>query len=554
MYGSVTLRPWAEVENDAMKKRRSALAITALVLGSISFCFFLTRHPGGFLLSLLLGALTMCFAIPAIIVISRRSQQMRGVGPAAAGICLASIASVLSLMSFAEMFSKQSNQQRSRVEHQRTMQRIEQAAGASFRDTPATEFKSNLPIVVFEMNGGGSRHEDGLLIRAKFINTENGRASMSGKADFDGLAAIRTRGHSTRDLPKRSYTLHTMDSSTNQTKVALLGLPAEEDWVLYAPFEDKTMIRDVLAYELARRMGHYAPRTRFVELFIKRSGNNISMRDYHGVYVLVERIKRGKNRVHIEKLGPDDNAEPEVSGGYIVKRDHGEGDGSRFNTRRGGPYYFVYPKQRSITAEQKRWIRGYFNKFEEALYGEDFADPENGYAAYLDVGAFIDHHWLIELSKNVDGFRYSSYLTKDRGGKLKAGPAWDWNRAFGNANYYGGSQTKGWYWGVLRPNEISWHHRLREDAAYVRQSAARWQELRKTVFDPKKINALIDQIAAQLDEAQKRNYERWPILGQHVSSNSYVGDSYKEEVEWLKKWIEGRIAWIDKQVVDGGRL
>ena len=107
---------------------------------------------------------------------------------------------------------------------------------------------------------------------------------------------------------------------------------------------------------------------------------------------------------------------------------------------------------------------------------------------------------------------------------------------------------------MLRPNEISWHHRLREDPAYVRRSAARWIELRKTVLDPKSISKLIDQIAGELNEAQVRNFERWPILGEHVSSNSFVGDSYREEVEWLKKWIEARIAWIDKQVVDGGRL
>ena len=346
-----------------------------------------------------------------------------------------------------------------------------------------------------------------------------------------------------------------MDSSTNQTKVSLLGLPAEEDWVLYAPFEDKSLIRDVLAYELARRMGHYAPRTRYVELFLKRSsGGELSMRDYHGIYVLVEKIKRGKDRVNIEKLGAEENASEKISGGYILKRDHHDDDGSRFNSSRGGPWYYVYPRPQNITTEQKRWIRSYMNRFEAALYGDDFKDPIEGYAAYLDVDTFIDFHWLIEVSKNVDGFRYSSFLTKERDGKLKPGPPWDWNRAFGNANYYGGNQSKGWYWGVLRPNEISWHHRLREDPAYVRRSAARWLELRKGVLDPKNISKLIDQIAADLDEAQKRNFERWPILGQHVASNAYVGDTYRDEVRWLKKWIEDRVAWIDKQVVDGGRL
>ena len=539
-----------EANANAMKKRRSSLATTGLIFGIASVVLVMNRNPGFLLLAILSGLIAICFSVCAVFFIAR-SQELRGYGAAFCGVLTGTIAGFAAFAMFGSMVSNQARHDRGRQEHRETMQRLE--AGAVLRDTPAADFNSNLPIVVLQM-GGQSRHEDGTLVKAKFINTQNGRATMSGKPDFDGLAAIRTRGHSTRDLPKRSYTLHIMDASTNQTKVPLLGLPAEEDWVLYAPFEDKTMIRDVLAYELARRMGHYAPRTRYVELFIQRSSGKVSMRDYHGVYVLVERIKRGKNRVNIEKLEPEENSEPGIAGGYIVKRDHREGGGASFNTSHGGPYFHVYPKSSKITSAQKRWIRKYFNDFEQALYGDNFKDSENGYAAYLDVNAFIDSHWLIELSKNVDGFRYSAYITKDRDGKLKPGPAWDWNRAFGNANYYGGGQTKGWYWGVLRPNEISWHHRLREDPAYVRRSAARWKELREDVFDPKKINALIDQIAAQLEEPQKRNFERWPILGQHVSSNYHIGDSYKEEVDWLKKWIRDRVAWIDKQVVDGGRL
>ena len=535
-----------------MKKRRSALTTAGLILGIISLFLVMQRTPGSFLLAILCSSTAVCLSAAGIFAIARQSRELRGYGAAISGALTASVAGFIAIAAFSNMFSNQTAHNRGRQQHAQTMQRIE--ANAVFKSGSAAEFKSNLPLVVLDMSGNPERHEDWMLVKAKFINTKDGTATMNGKADFDGLAAIRTRGHSTRDLPKRSYTLHTMDAATNQTKVALLGLPAEEDWVLYAPFEDKTMSRDVMAYELALRMGHYAPRTRFVELFIKRSGGNVSMRDYHGVYVLVERIKRGKNRVNIEKLEPEDVTDPKISGGYIVKRDHGEGSGTRFSTRHGGPYYFVYPKAKNINNEQKRYIRNYFNKFEEALYGEDFKDPKSGYAAYLDVDGFIDSHWLIELSKNVDGFRYSAYITKERGEKLKPGPAWDWNRAFGNANYYGGNQTRGWYWGVLRPNEISWHHRLREDSAYVRRSAARWQELRKTVFDPKKIAQLVDGYAAELEQAQKRNFERWPILGQHVSSNAYVGDSYREEVQWLKKWIEERVAWIDKQVVDGGRL
>jgi hypothetical protein len=433
-------------------------------------------------------------------------------------------------------------------------ERISQAA--ALRNEPAGNFTSNLPIIVLESEGDSASRDNRTFVRASFYDTSGGRASISSKPDYDGFGTINLRGHSTKDWPKQSYTFHVTDERRQQVKAPLLGLPAEEDWVLYAPFEDKTLVRDVLAYELSRRMGQYAPRTRFVELFLKtrsRGDNKISMRHYMGVYVLMEKIKRGKERVNISKLTPEDNDESKISGGYIVKRDHSEGGGGRFRTQRGGPFFYVYPKARDITSEQKNYIRRYFESFENALYGEDFAHPQRGYAAYLDVDGFLDAHWLIELSKNVDGFRYSAYLTKDRGKKLKPGPAWDWNRAWGNANYYGGGSTRGWYWSVLRPNEISWHQRLREDPAYVERAAAHWKKLRQGPLDPKKITALVDEFAAQLEEAQKRNFQRWPILGEHVASNYYVGESYREEIDWLKKWIESRAKWIDGQV-EGRKL
>ncbi len=190
---------------------------------------------------------------------------------------------------------------------------------------------------------------------------------------------------------------------------------------------------------------------------------------------------------------------------------------------------------------------GYLGAFEAALYGPGFADPVKGYAAYLDVDSFIDAHWLAELSKNVDAFRYSAHLVKDRLGKLKPEPPWDWNRSFGNANYYGGGQPHDWYWPYLRPNEISWYQRLSQDPKFRRRCADRWQELRRDVFDPRKLNARIDQLAAELNEAQARNFQRWPILGKQVTCNFFVGASFEEEVRWLKSWIVSRIAWIDSQ-------
>ena len=414
-------------------------------------------------------------------------------------------------------------------------------------DEAATHFTSNLPIIILDTLGHPDRPERDTSVRAKFFDVHGARASAEAQPDYEGAGTIRLRGYTSRQLPKHSYTFHTVDSQSSQIKVPLLGLPPGSDWVLYAPYEDKTLMRDVLAYELTRQMGHYAPRTRYVELFIQNAPSPLSMRDYAGVYVLIEKIKRGKDRVNVAKLEPQDAAEPEITGGYIIKRDHGERASGHFRTQRGGPYFYVYPQAETITAKQKAWLRAYLNGFENALYGDDFQDPQRGYAGYLDVDAFIDAHWLIEMSKNIDGFRYSAYLTKDRGGKLTPGPPWDWNRAFGNANYHEGWQTHGWYSNLLRPQEICWYHRLKEDPHFNHRCAIRWFELRRQVLDIKSIQGRIDQLAGQLEEAQQRNFKRWPVLGQQVTCNYYVGKTYAQEIQWLKTWIERRIGWIDQQ-------
>lgn|GEM_PF-1315777 len=411
-----------------------------------------------------------------------------------------------------------------------------------------SEFSSNLPVIILETDGRSISKEPPTLARASVFEPQNGRASIRNKPDHTGLVSVNLRGYSTIRLPKHSLTLHTLDAQTNQVKIPLLGLPPEEDWVLYAPFEDKSLIRDVLAFQLARSMGRYAPRTRYVELFIKSNKGPLRSRDYVGVYVLTEKIKRGKDRVPIQKLNPSHRAEPEISGGYIIRRDHNDRNEARFHTKRGGPYFFVYPKAEAITPEQRAWLTGYLNAFESALQGPDFQDPQKGYAAFLDVDSFIDAHWLIELGKNVDGFRYSAYLSKDRDGKIRPEPPWDWNRSFGNANYYDGWREQGWYWPRLRPREISWYRRLREDPAFAKKAADRWTELRASAFSREKIQSLIDQSAAELQEAQARNFKRWPILGMPVTCNYYVGDSFHDEVEWLKSWVDGRLKWIDAQV------
>ncbi len=414
-------------------------------------------------------------------------------------------------------------------------------------DNGPAVFTSNLPIVIINSFGRYISANNKSAVSIRFINTQNGRASLLGSAEFDGRALVNLRGYSTLRQPKNSLTVRLKDDNGDKLKAGLLGLPKESDWVLYAPYSDKTLLRDALAYELSNQMGRYAPRTRFVEVYIDRNGGRLSDSDYAGVYLLVERIKFSKQRLNVEPVRPEDTEEPAISGGYLFKRDHSDRYEPSFRTGYGNRFFYVEPAGNEITREQSAWLTRYVNQFEQALHGGDFRHPDKGYARYLDADAFIDQHWLIEATKNIDGFRYSAFLYKPRNGKLTVGPAWDWNLSFGNADYHDGYDPKGWYTDMLRDTEIAWFRRLSEDPEFMQRTIDRWATLRRTVFDRAKVLRRIDEMAAELNEAQARNFRKWPILGRSVNPNYYVGDTYQEEVNWMKGWITKRLDWIDSQ-------
>ena len=216
---------------------------------------------------------------------------------------------------------------------------------------------------------------------------------------------------------------------------------------------------------------------------------------------------------------------------------------------RTNKFYYVDPESDELTGVQRAWLQNYVNQCEAALYGRDFKDPAKGYAAFLDPGSFIDYHLLVEVTKNVDGFRFSTFYHKDRGGKIKMGPVWDWNLSFGNCNGKQGYMPEWWLWPQLDDKEYSWFRRLFEDPDFGQKYADRWTELRPTAFAISNLLGRVDAIAAVLQEAQVRNFERWPILGSAINPNWYAGDTYQEEVKWMREWIEKRLAWIDRQFV-----
>jgi hypothetical protein len=184
------------------------------------------------------------------------------------------------------------------------------------------------------------------------------------------------------------------------------------------------------------------------------------------------------------------------------------------------------------------------------LAGDDFLDPENGYSRYIDADSFIDYFLLQELFKNVDAYHLSTFLYKANDEKLHMGPLWDLDLTSGNASYGGVWHTEGW---MLFPSETRfaggrpfWWDRLFEDPRFRARLLERWSELRRGAISASAIGATIDETAQRLDAAQRRNFERWPIMGNYVWPNPRpYSKSYEEEVSRLKQWFAKRIEWMD---------
>jgi len=420
-----------------------------------------------------------------------------------------------------------------------------------FLEPDVRDFSSNLPITIIDKFGKyvGQTTETQTLSFAGFIDTvTRGRIRITSPPDFISRAGLNIRGKSSAGFAKKQYHLETLDEYNEDKDVSILGFPAESDWVLQGPYSDKSLMRNYLAYKWSNDIGRYAVRARFIELFLNTDGGGVSMSDYVGVYVLMEKIKQGENRVNITKLEPSDNTEPEITGGYIVKKDKLDPGDVTFNTNTGQQLIYVEPNGIDITQDQMDWINNYLNEFESVLYGPNFTDPVNGFAGYIDVDSFIDHHILVELTKNIDGFRLSTYMFKDRGGKLNMGPVWDYNLSLGNANYLEGWKADGWYYSLLSNTEYPWWRRLFEDPHFRLRYADRWYGLRKNLFDTGLLLQGIDDIVKLLSEAHVRNFSRWSILGSYVWPNWFIAQTYQEEIDWMKGWLEERLTWMDTQI------
>ena len=424
------------------------------------------------------------------------------------------------------------------------------------------EFESHLPILVIDTYGVPIPDEPKITAHLGII--DNGPGNINHLSDpfngYDGFIGIETRGQSTQMFPKKAFAVETRDAQGENLDVSLLGMPEENDWVFYAPYTDKSMLRNVVTFAMGRRMSGYCTRTEFCEVVL----NN----DYHGVYVLMEKIKKDENRVDIATLKPDEISGDDLTGGYILKVDKIDWDfqmgidGWQSNPVPPYPnamdiiFQYYYPDPDDIVSQQREYIKNWITTAENTLTSTGFADPNNGYHKYFDLVSFIDFMFISEITKEVDKYRYSNYFYKEKdsdGGKFFAGPHWDYNLGYGNVDYWQpGVETSGWVFTQITPDDWSrmfWWKRFMEDPYFRNLAKTRWEYLRQDAISDGFLENTIDSAVNLLGPAIDRNFDRWPILGQYVWPNfNWYGNDYGDEVAYFENFLFERLQWLDNNM------
>ena len=362
--------------------------------------------------------------------------------------------------------------------------------------------------------------------------------------NYDGRIGIELRGSSSQALDKKPYGFTTLlEDDDSNNNVSLLGMPLENDWVLNSLAYDPSMIRDYLSYTLASNMGNYAPRVAYIEVVVNG--------DYKGVYFLTEKVKRDSDRVNLKKIADDENSFPELTGGYIVKADKTTGGDEIAWTmpNYGGwdtNFLHHYPKTEDITNEQDNYIENVFYDL-AAQTNPANTSIVDGYPSMIDIPSFVDYMLMAEFASNPDSYQFSTYFHKDRGGKLRAGPIWDYNLSFGNDLFVFGfdrSFFDVWQFDFENRGAKFWRD-LYQDETFNCYLAKRWFELIEAnqTFNYLTISNLIDSYVALLSESQERELQRWPPQEDWPT----VADQAQNILE-MKDWIQERINWMSTNI------
>jgi hypothetical protein len=379
------------------------------------------------------------------------------------------------------------------------------------------------------------------------ITTLKGEISDQGKikavlsTNFNGSKEtsnikIEIRGNTSKKFSRKSYKFVTYTDNWEKANRSFLGLPEESEWVLYVPYNDKSLIRNALTYYLSGKTGQYAPRFKFCDLYLNH--------EYVGVYVFIEKPKLSKNRISIGygKKGSDayfcevDRSTPKLFGWFLNKY-------TNINV--------ISSKHKKLSKEKTNYIYNSIEELHQAFNSKvlDYKHIDS----LIDINAMIDYIIINELTKNVDAYRLSCYFTLPYHKPLKMGPVWDFDLAYGNCFYYGEDETINWTYDwtyeATAPGDtfeiLNWPKIMLSDPVYKDRIRSKWMEYRQGFLSNDSIINTIDKMVKEIGNSQINNFKEFPILSEWTWPNVYNGGSHENEIFYIKSWLIKRMSWMD---------
>ena len=385
---------------------------------------------------------------------------------------------------------------------------------------------TNLPTVVINTEGSQeivSKEEE--LSSTVYIISEEGTNLLATTE-----TGVRGRGNASWDqFPKKPYRLKF------KSKQSPLGAPASaKKWTLISNYSDKSLMRNILAFEASRRIGQaYTPYCHPVDVIVNG--------EYRGCYQLCDQVEAAEGRVPAKD-------------GYLIEIDaYAWKEVSAFWSWRGTPVTIKHPDEDDITDSQRQHIESFFNQMETAALGEDFTDPEKGYRKYLDLESFLRNLLVGDFCGNTD-LLWSVYMYKDAtDGKLYAGPTWDHDLSFDNDYRSYPVNANNDFIFLFVPSPASDAVRditrriVKEDPEAKNLLAQYWNQALE-VGDLKTLPEYLDQTYVLLQESQELNFKRWDILDSQVHMNFQALGTYEAEVNFLKNCLKERLVKFDEYV------
>ena len=422
---------------------------------------------------------------------------------------------------------------------------------------------TNLPIILINTDGSLISKED--YITAKMTIIDNGESKPNyadtiaypdQSFDYNGYIALRFRGNSSfYESDKKPYAIRSIDKPLEEggvkKKCKLLGMRKGKKWVLLAPYSDRSMIRDALAFELARNYMDFVPQTRFCEVIL----NGV----YMGVHILSEQITADRL-----KIGKPNHKGNDVTGGYLLEIDtryksptvsmswsmcEGSSEG-----RIPDSLILNSPKKEDLTPEQKQYVLSTWNTLDKTMT----SGSREEWLKVIDELSFIDFMLSKEFASDVDSYYISTFIYKandDVDNRFKV-CLWDFNIAYGNCNYYDAHRTDVWNYKRV---SLNWWAHMMEDDGFRQRAKTRWSQYRRESYSWNNIENVIDSLTIVLTTggAEARNSKAWKIWpptgkewhgAKYIWPNKYISSSYADEIDYLKGWIKQRIVWMDEQL------